>query len=82
MVKHVGSRAVDEDGEPIYTEDEGMSESGAEDTVKFEGFENNDDDEDEDETWEEVQIGRVYESTIGELGDVLGGEPIGIITDE
>jgi hypothetical protein len=51
-----------------------------EDTVKFEGFEDNDDDE-EDEG-EERSIARVYEKTIGELGDVLGGPPIGIITED
>ncbi|KAF3032022.1 hypothetical protein E8E12_000684 [Didymella heteroderae] len=51
------------------------------DTVVFEGFENNND-EDEDEDWEERNIGSIYERTIGELGDVLGGPPIGIITDD
>lgn len=51
------------------------------DTVVFEGFENNDDEE-EDEDWEERNIGSIYEKTIGELGDVLGGPPIGIITDD
>ncbi|KAH7394590.1 hypothetical protein BKA66DRAFT_410704 [Pyrenochaeta sp. MPI-SDFR-AT-0127] len=49
-------------------------------TVIFEGFEDNDVDE-EDNDWEERNIGSVYERTIGELGDVLGGPPIGIITD-
>jgi hypothetical protein len=53
-----------------------------EDTVKFEGFDDNDDDDNEDEEWEERSIARVYEKTIGELGDVLGGPPIGIITDD
>jgi hypothetical protein len=51
------------------------------DTVTFEGFEDNDEDEDDDE-WEERNIGSIYEKTIGELGDVLGGPPIGIITDD
>ena len=51
------------------------------DTVAFEGFENNDDDDDDDE-WEERNMGTIYEKTIGELGDVLGGPPIGIITDD
>lgn len=51
------------------------------DTVVFEGFENNDDDG-EDEDWEERNIGTIYEKTIGELGDVLGGPPIGIITED
>lgn len=51
------------------------------DTVVFEGFENNEEDN-EDEYWEERNIGSIYEKTIGELGDVLGGPPIGIITDD
>ncbi|KAH7391141.1 hypothetical protein DE146DRAFT_579003, partial [Phaeosphaeria sp. MPI-PUGE-AT-0046c] len=51
------------------------------DTVRFEGFDN-DDDEDDDENMEERDIAAVYEKTIGELGDVLGGPPIGIITDD
>ena len=51
------------------------------DTVVFEGFEDNEDD-DEDEDWEERNIGAIYEKTIGELGDVLGGPPIGIITED
>ncbi|OSS52838.1 hypothetical protein B5807_01964 [Epicoccum nigrum] len=51
------------------------------DTVVFEGFEENEDD-DEDDDWEERNIGAIYEKTIGELGDVLGGPPIGIITDD
>lgn len=51
-------------------------------TVTFEGFENNTDEEEEDDEWEERGIASVYEKTIGELGDVLGGPPIGIITDD
>jgi hypothetical protein len=54
---------------------------GPEGTITFEGFENNDDDDDDGE-WEERNIAGVYEKTIGELGDVLGGPPIGIITDD
>jgi hypothetical protein len=66
-------------GEPMETD----TESGLpqyQDTVKFEGF-NEPDDEEDDES-EEHSIGSVYEKTIGELGDVLGGPPIGIITDD
>ena len=48
------------------------------DTVNFEGFE----EDEEDEEWEERYAAGVYEKTIGELGDVLGGPPIGIITDD
>ncbi|KAJ8111206.1 hypothetical protein OPT61_g6151 [Boeremia exigua] len=84
-------------GESVIGEDEEMGEADAADTdtdggqragartdedmVVFEGFENNEDD-DEDEDWEERNIGNIYEKTIGELGDVLGGPPIGIITDD
>jgi hypothetical protein len=83
VVRRLSDGAVDEEGDAMV-DDETMDESGAEDTVQFEGFENNDDDEMDDggEVWEEKQIGKVYEKTIGELGDVLGGEPIGIITED
>lgn len=80
VVVRRGRGNVDEDGEPVDTEDEQMAESGAEDVVRFEGFENNDNDDEEE--WEENQIGKVYERTIGELGDELRGPPIGIITEE
>jgi hypothetical protein len=86
-----GESVVDDDDD-----DEGMDESmdtdmdtdieratpasGGRDTVTFEGFENNNDDEDDE--WEERNIGSIYEKTIGELGDVLGGPPIGIITED
>ena len=69
-----------DDVEPMDTDTEGEGPQ-RQDTVTFEGFENNDDD-DLDEDWEERGIGSVYEKTIGELGDVLGGPPIGIITDD
>jgi hypothetical protein len=71
-------------GEPMDTDTEGEGHaptSGRQETVMFEGFENNEDDE-EDEEWEERNIASVYEKTIGALGDVLGGPPIGIITDD
>lgn len=83
VVRRLGDGPIDEDGEEM-ADDDRMMES-EDDTVKFEGFENNDDDdmEDEgDEAWEERQIAKVYEKTIGELGDVLGGPPIGIITED
>ncbi|KAF2662403.1 hypothetical protein K491DRAFT_709773 [Lophiostoma macrostomum CBS 122681] len=80
VVRSLGRENVDEEGEPVDTEDEQMTESGPEDTVKFEGFENDDDDDEEE--WTEIQIGKVYERTIGELGDELRGPPIGIITEE
>jgi|TARA_R110002003_G_scaffold54_5_gene4709 hypothetical protein len=67
-------------GEAMDTDTEG-EEPSRQDTVKFEGFENNEDDEGEGED-EERSIGSVYEKTIGELGDVLGGPPIGIITED
>jgi hypothetical protein len=71
------------DGDAMDTDTEsGQKAANSRDpgTVVFEGFENND--EDEDEGWEEQNIGSIYERTIGELGDVLGGPPIGIITDD
>jgi hypothetical protein len=77
-----GESAADEGsdaGEPMETDTEdGLPQQH--DYVKFEGFD--DGDEDEDEESEEHSIGSVYERTIGELGDVLGGPPIGIITED
>ncbi|KAF1926262.1 uncharacterized protein M421DRAFT_67985 [Didymella exigua CBS 183.55] len=72
----------DEEAMETDTESSQKTANGANpDTVVFEGFENNDN-EDADEDWEERNIGSIYEMTIGELGDVLGGPPIGIITEE
>ncbi|KAF3002666.1 hypothetical protein E8E13_009615 [Curvularia kusanoi] len=89
VVKALGGESI-ADEEDELGEGEAMdTDTGADDvrrkeepdTVVFEGFENNEDDE-EDEEWEERNIGSIYEKTIGELGDVLGGPPIGIITDD
>ena len=60
----------------------GGEETDGEGLAKFEGFENDDDDDDDEEEWKEVMIAKVYEKTIAELGDVLGGSPIGIITED
>lgn len=80
----VMGRSDDSEGDAMNTNTEAVQGPGAQavqETVVFEGFENNDED-DEDEDWEERNIGSIYEKTIGELGDVLGGPPIGIITDD
>ena len=92
VVKHLaGAGDADENGEVEDADikdrniDERKTAPDVEDTVKFEGFEDNDDDEyeaEDERRWNEVQISRVYERTISELGDVLGGPPIGIITDD
>lgn len=52
--------------------------------VKFEGFENSDDSDDEEEAHkkDERDVAYVFEKTVMELGDLLGGAPIGIVTDE
>ena len=71
-------------GDAMDTDANGPQKAAAstdQETVVFEGFEKNEED-DEDEGWEERNIGSIYEKTIGELGDVLGGPPIGIITDD
>ncbi len=69
----------DDVDESMDTDTEGAGESGVvQGTVRFEGFEENDEDED----WEERDAASVYEKTIVELGDVLGGSPIGIVTDD
>jgi hypothetical protein len=80
----VGEEEDTDGGEAMDTDTESnqkVANSAHADTVVFEGFENNDD-EAEDEDWEERNMGSIYEKTIGELGDVLGGPPIGIITDD
>ncbi|KAF1914117.1 hypothetical protein BDU57DRAFT_540098 [Ampelomyces quisqualis] len=69
-------------GEPMTTDAEGETRQ-QQGTVKFEGFDDDEEDEDEDEErLQERSIASVYEKTIGELGHVLGGPPIGIITDD
>ncbi|KAF2627643.1 hypothetical protein BU25DRAFT_410784 [Macroventuria anomochaeta] len=80
----VGEDEETTEGEAMDTDTDGAYRVGTRadhDTVTFEGFEHNEDEE-EDEDWEERNIGSIYEKTIGELGDVLGGPPIGIITDD
>lgn len=75
---------VDDVGESMDTDTEGEPETQSgvgQGTVTFEGFENNDDDDDDDE-WEQRNVASVYEKTIGELDDVLGGPPIGIISND
>jgi hypothetical protein len=69
-------------GDAMDTDTEQQASPNRDGTVTFEGFEDNTDDEEEDDEWEERGIASVYEKTIGELGDVLGGPPIGIITDD
>ena len=71
-------------GESMDTDTEAaghIPSEGDRSTVTFEGFDNNDEEEGDDD-WEERNIAKVYERTIGELGDVLGGPPIGIITND
>jgi hypothetical protein len=52
--------------------------------IKFEGFDNSDDSDDEEEAYkrDERDVAHVFEKTVMELGDLLGGAPIGIVTDE
>lgn len=76
---------LDNKDETYPTADPSVSDT----TVVFEGFENNHDDtedeaeeDDKDEHWERTKISSVYKKTIDELGDVLGGPPIGIVTEE
>jgi hypothetical protein len=85
VVRVMSGEMEGDDGEAMETDGETTAgeDTDAESFVKFEGFDGNDEDEyEEDERWEEGQIAKVYERTIGELGDVLGGEPIGIITED
>lgn len=94
VVRRLGDGVVDEGDEEGDEADEGDQDGDEEgrregdakdgkgEMVHFEGFDDDDEGEDGDEDWEERGMARVYERTIGELGDVLGGQPIGIITDE
>lgn len=67
-----------EEGEDVDMDAETGGETEDEkDMVQFEGFEDNEEDE-----WEESHVATVFEKTLAELGDVLGGPPIGIITDD
>lgn len=52
--------------------------------VKFEGFDNDDDSDDEETAHQrdERDVAHVFEKTIMELGELLGGDAIGIVTDE
>jgi len=73
-----------EGGELMTTDTEGDTPQ-EQAMVKFEGFDDDDDDDNndgEDEYSRERSIASVYAKTIDELGDVLGGPPIGIITDD
>ncbi|KAF2180396.1 hypothetical protein K469DRAFT_714775 [Zopfia rhizophila CBS 207.26] len=66
-------RKVEEDDE-VETEEEEMDDGV--------GVGNGNGLGDMEEDEEEWGIGKVYERTIGELGELLGGEPIGIITED
>lgn len=82
IVKHL----VGEEGEEAPQVDRKADRAGnaEDDLVHFEGFDNSDDSEDEGEAYkrDERDVAYVFEKTIGELGDLLGGAPIGIVTDE
>jgi len=90
VVKKLGERDGEDDGGTEENGDDGdgdvdMEDGEDSDMVEFEGFEGNEtegiDGEGELDT-EERRIAKVFEKTLGELGEVLGGEPIGIITDD
>ncbi|KAF2205312.1 hypothetical protein GQ43DRAFT_487164 [Delitschia confertaspora ATCC 74209] len=66
---------------PGFADGDNMETDGDDDDDH--NMDEDDDEEEEDEedhTWD-MDIGRVYERTIGELGEELGGPRIGIITD-
>jgi hypothetical protein len=96
VVKKLGTREGNDEGEEEDVDKDGdgdvhMENDDEEDRgmVSFEGFEDNENegvdgegDAEDAEEREERSIAKVFEKTLGELGDVLGGDPIGIITDE
>ena len=60
-------------------------EKASEGFVKFEGFDDDDDDSINDTVahrFNHQDVAHVFEKTIMELGDLLGGEAIGLVTDE
>ncbi|KAF2677013.1 hypothetical protein K458DRAFT_424207, partial [Lentithecium fluviatile CBS 122367] len=92
VVKKLGGREGETDGEgeevdaevdeDVNMDGEEVGEDGG--MVSFEGFEGNNTDGmdgEGDVGGEERRVAKVYEKTLGELGELLGGEPIGIITD-
>ncbi|KAI8933799.1 hypothetical protein NX059_009506 [Plenodomus lindquistii] len=87
VVRSLAGESVADDGGnsddsmPSGTERRRETAGASEETVTFEGFENNEEEEDEDD-WQERNAAEVYEKTIERLGDVLGGPPIGIITND
>jgi hypothetical protein len=90
VVKRLGGREGEDEGEEQDVDGDGdvdMDEDEEDDgMVSFEGFEGNDVNEVDGEgggvEGEERMVAKVFERTLGELGEVLGGEPIGIITDD
>jgi Subunit 11 of the general transcription factor TFIIH len=58
------------------TEEVDDTDTGDDDDLELEG------DDDLDVDREEMGIAKIYDRTVVELGDVLGGSPIGIITDD
>ncbi|KAF2246696.1 hypothetical protein BU26DRAFT_521136, partial [Trematosphaeria pertusa] len=76
VVRKLGGDGL-EDAEEMEIDDGDLADDEEQGMVHFEGFEHNE----EDDEWEERHIARVFERTLSELGDVLGGTPIGIITD-
>lgn len=77
VVRKLGGDGL-EDAEEMEIDDGDLADDEEQGMVHFEGFEHNE----EDDEWEERHIARVFERTLSELGDVLGGTPIGIITDD
>lgn len=74
-------RVMSDEGDDMAMEldgEDGESDREEKGMVHFEGFEHNE----EDDEWEEKHIAGVYDRTLGELGHVLGGPPIGIISDD
>jgi hypothetical protein len=91
VVKKLDGREGEGDGEKGDTDGDVDMDAETEneqddEMITFEGFEGNEADEVDGEgagvEGEHRMVSKVYEKTLGELGEVLGGEPIGIITDD
>lgn len=85
VVRKLGEEYVDEAGDAMAIEEDALQRRSLEqrqDTVHFEGFDNDDLEDEEYEEALEKRIAKVYEKSIGELGNSMGGAPVGMISDD
>jgi hypothetical protein len=83
------SGVTGDETEDTETDDDDYRTGVGESREFIDDYDDDDDDDDMDMLQEslevdhrEINISKVYDRTVVELGDVLGGTPIGIITDD